>query len=301
MTEQQAYKKKKDTLLLLFMFLLLVFVGLMCFIVIYAKEHPKNEYDDPSTIEIKKMSVSDYEQSDNLYTEVTDSTEFFVTSINNQISLEVTDGVIYAIDNSKEEKTKIILYLNNTDINNDIKLIYQTNSDNLILTNNGNLYRLSDTYLTEENTLSVGQILNNYKVSSIVTLQVPTEDTYILTNDNKIININTNEEYTGIINKITLDEGTIYVYSDYSFGLEPNKVFVNDSGRTIKFNILFNNLLVDDLNTFYEIDFSNKTLTTSSLGKLSTIAYNNETSIYKIKVVTNTGLYNYESNYYYTR
>lgn len=295
MTEAQKYQKKKNALLITFMILLLVLVCLICYIFIYVKMHPKKEYDSPDTIEIVTMTETDYEDStDNLtYTEVTESTKFNITIDNEKKELEINENkeVVNA-----ETKEKVQLLLNKADINSNIKLLYQTENDNLILTEGGKLYRLL------ENTLNVGQILTNTEIKNIVKFKRATDDVYVLTSEDKVINVNTQKEYDGIIRTLKLNNNEIYVYEDYSISLEKGKVITDPEGNRIKFNIVFENKLIDDRNVIYEIDFTNKTVTTSKLGNLVKAGYGKvEDSDYHINIETNTGIYNFESSYYYTK
>jgi len=295
MTEAQKYQKKKNALLITFMILLLVLVCLICYIFIYVKMHPKKEYDSPDTIEIVTMTETDYEDStDNLtYTEVTESTKFNITIDNEKKELEINENK--EVVNS-ETKEKVEILLNKSDINSNIKLLYQTENDNLILTEDGKLYRLL------ENTLNVGQILTNTEVKNIVKFKRATDDVYVLTSEDKVININTQKEYDGIIRTLKLNNNEIYVYEDYSISLEKGKVITDPEGNRIKFNIVFENKLIDDRNVIYEIDFTNKTVTTSKLGNLVKAGYGKvENSDYHINIETNTGIHSFESSYYYTK
>ena len=207
MTEAQKYQKKKNALLITFMILLLVLVCLICYIFIYVKMHPKKEYDSPDTIEIVTMTETDYEDStDNLtYTEVTESTKFNITIDNEKKELEINENK--EVVNS-ETKEKVEILLNKSDINSNIKLLYQTENDNLILTEDGKLYRLL------ENTLNVGQILTTIEVKNIVKFKRATDDVYVLTSKDKVININTQKEYDGIIRTVKLNNNEMYVYED---------------------------------------------------------------------------------------
>lgn len=301
MTEAQKYQKKKNTLIMTFMFLLVIFVGLICYIFIYAKMHPKKEYADPSTIEIKEMIEKEYivEKEEDSFTEVTESTNFIVNNFADSIILKINENK-EIIRSDTEEKISIIV--NGNEINNNIKLLYQTENDNIILTEDGKVYRLSELQIKEENKLSAGQILSNIEVKNIVKIPVKTDHVYVMTNDNKIINIDTQKEYDGIIRELTTNNGTLYVYADYSITFEKGKAIVNTEGENIKFNIFFDNKLVDADFVIYEVDFANKKVHTSNLGNLEKSAYGKtEDTDYNINIETNTGIYNLTSSYYYSK
>jgi len=300
-TEVQKLKRKKNILIITFMFLLVVFVCLMCYIFIYVKLNPPKEYLDPSTIEIKTMLVSDYQTSnvEPSYTEITESTEFKIIEQDQEHLLKINENK-QIIKSDTNEVVEILL--NETDINNNIKLIYQKEAESLILTEDGKLYRLLDINLLENNKLNVGQILSDITIKNIANLNINADSAYVLTNDNKMININTREEYNNIIRELTTDKGVLYVYDDYSITFEKGKVLTTETGETIKFNVVFENKLVDTNGVVYEIDFLNKALTTSSLGNYSSIGYaKTENNIYNINIETNTGNYNFESSYYYLK
>lgn len=294
--------KKKNTLLVVFLMLLVVFVCFMCYVVIYAKQHPPKEYLSQDEIEVKQMVAKDYVRPDTLptYTEYTDSTDYVVTRDNEEFNLIVEDEKVKLFVG--EEKKDVVLKLNDGDINNNIKLIYQNSQESLILTNDGNLYRSIDNTISSDNTINVGQILNNTKVSSII-LILNASSMYAKTVDDfKFVNVNTNEEYNGIINELDINGGTIYVYENYYFGIEEGKVFVNDLNVPITVNMIFENKLIDIYGTVYDIDFVNKAVSTSKLGVMSKIGYNRgEDNIYTLGLETNTGNYTFRSEYYYTK
>ena len=300
MTEAQKYQKKKNTLIMVFMLLLVVFVGLICYIFIYAKNNPKREYDDPSTIEIKEMQISEYNPKEKInYTEITESTKFIVKENNIDISLELNENK-EIVRNDTQEKISIIV--NDNEINNNIKVIYQSENDSLLLTEEGKLYRISENLLTDTNNLSAGEILSNIEINNIVKMPVKTDDTYILTKDNKAINITTQKEYDGIIRELTTNDGILYVYDDYSFTFEKGKVIADPEGNNIKFNVLFDNKIIDTNSIIYEVDFINKKVVTSNLGILEKSGYGkSQDADYNINIQTNTGIYNFTSSYYYSK
>lgn len=301
MTEAQKYNKKKNLLIIAFMFLLVIFVGLICFIFIYVKMHPKKEYISPDTIQIITMQEKEYQPNiENVaYTELTDSTNFKVQQFSKEVTLKINENK--EIINS-ETQTKVEILLNNNNINENIKMIYQGKGENLILTEDGKMYRLLSSSLEEENKANVGQILANVTVKNIVNMNVNTDEVYVLTEDNKLININTQKEYDGVIKQIETSSGTLYVYNDYSVTFEKGKILVNENGYSVKFNIMFNNKLIDEAALIYDVDFANKTLKTSNLGTMVKTSYSkNENQTYSIGLEANTGVYSFESEYYYTR
>lgn len=301
MTEAQKYNKKKNLLIIAFMFLLVIFVGLICYIFIYIKMHPKKEYVSPDTIQIVTMQEKDYQPNVNntTYTELTDSTDFKVLEGTKEIELKVNENKEIV---NAETQNKLEILLNSSNINENIKFIYQGKSENLILTEDGKLYRLLNSTLQEENKANVGQILANITIKNIVNMNVTTDDIYVLTEDNKLININTQEEYDGIIKHIETSAGTLYIYNDYSVAFEKGKILVNEKGQSIKYNIMFNNKLIDETAVIYDIDFATKTLKTSNLGTMVKASYaKNENQTYSIGLEANTGVYSFESEYYYTR
>lgn len=300
MTEAQKYQKKKNSLIMVFMLLLVVFVGLICYIFIYAKNNPKRVYDDPSTIEIKEMQISEYNQKEKInYTELTESTDFIVKAEELNITLEINENK-EIIRSDNQEKVSIIV--NNNDINNNIKVIYQSENDNLLLTEEGLLYRVSENIMTETNNLSAGQILSNIEIKNIVKIPVKTDSAYILTADNKVINVNTQKEYDSIIRELTTNDGILYIYDDYSITFEKGKVITDTEGNNIKFNVLFDNKLVDSNSVIYDIDFMNQKVSTSNLGKLEKSGYGKtDDTDYNINIETNTGIHKITSSYYYTR
>lgn len=301
MTEAQKYNKKKNLLIIAFMFLLVIFVGLICFIFIYVKMHPKKEYVSPDTIPIITMQEKDYQPNINneIYTELTTSTDFKVLELSKEVVLMVNENK--EVINS-ETQNKLEILLNNTNINENIKMIYQGKGENLILTEDGKMYRLLSDSIQEANKVNVGQILANMTVKNIVNMNVATDDVYVLTEDAKIININTQEEYDGIIKHLETSGGTLYVYNDYSVTFEKGKKLVNENGQSVKFNIMFNNKLIDENAVIYDVDFANRTLKTSNLGTMVKASYSRkEDQTYSIGLEANTGIYTFDSEYYYTR
>ena len=83
--------KQKNILIILFMILLLVFVGLICYIFIYAKNNPIKTYLDPDTIEVKALTTKDYVYTGGSieYIPVTESTKFKLSSAEEEINLIV--------------------------------------------------------------------------------------------------------------------------------------------------------------------------------------------------------------------
>lgn len=303
MTEEQKYRRKKNFLVLTLMFLLLVFVALMCFIFIYVKMHPKKEFTDPNTIEIKTMLTTDYQSITEMptYNEVVESTRFVIREEDRIISLTVNENneVI-----SSETNEKIEIMLDGTDINNNISLVYQSDYDNLIFTMDGKLYRLEDKKFVDGRKLNVKQIVPEMRIKNIAKLNIQGESTftYVLTADNKLINLENGEEYNRIIKELPVENGTIYVYDDFSFGFEKGKIITDTEGNIIKFNLLFKDKLVDERAVIYDLDFINKTVTTSKLGTMVQVGYGKiEGGDYNITMEANTGYYEFTSSYYYSR
>lgn len=302
MTEEQIkYQKKRNTLIYIMMFLLVVFVALICYIVIYSKIHPKKEYISPDTIEIRQIKTTTHEvKNAPVYTTKEESTEYKVMKGNTEYKLVLEDNTV-KLQEDTNTLTDVVLRLNDTDINGKIKTIYQVGNESLMLTTDGLLYRPLDNVLSEDNTMSVGQILNNVKVKSIIEVNMA-KYPYVLSEDDKIISTNDGKEYNGVINILDCTNGALYVYDDYSIGLDSNTVFTNEDGTTIRLNILFNNILIDTNGNIYEIDFTNKTMSNSKLGTMAKIAYNRDNNNkYTIGLETNTGNYSYTSDYYYMK
>jgi len=304
MNSEKKYHKTKNILIILLLLLLLVFVSLICYILVYSKLHPKKEYLSPDEIAIKTMLVDEFELNADkqLYTEVSSSNEFFVNNNDEEkLLLKVVNGKVKISREDKEEDIEILL--GDQNINNSIKLIYQTQKDSLILTRNGDLYTLISDSIEENNILKVEKKNINFYVKNIVEMIVSTDSTYVMSRDNRLLNIDTLEEYTGIIKELVMDNGTMYVYDDYTFSLEKGKIFTNENGEKLRFNILFDNKVIDSNNVIYEIDFQNKTITTSSFGSFMKIGYGKDKGQdYNINIETTTGIYrDIKSEYYYTR
>lgn len=296
------YQKKKRALLVVFMFLLLVFVCLMCYVFIYSKQHPPKRYLSPDEIEIKQMISRDYVTSGNtpIYVEHTNSTDYTVKRGEEELKLIVEDNKV-KVDNG-EEKIDVVLKLNDNDVNSDIKLICQRGEISLILTNDGKLYRPTDNTISNDNTINVGEILNNTPVSSLIEI-TNADNMYARTmEDNKIINVNTGKEYNGVIRELKCNGGIVYVYEDYSFGLEEGKVVANESNSAILINMIFENKLIDVYGNIYELDFVNKTVSTSKLGTMTKVGFSrDDNGIYTLGLESSTGVYTFKSEYYYTK
>lgn len=292
-------QKQKNILIGTFMLLLLIFVALICYIFIYAKNNPPKTYLDPDTIEIKEMSTKDYVfEGIEKYNVLEEKTNIIVKSAEEDLKLElsVENNKIKIVDSEEQVK----LFLNDNDINKNIKTIYQKNEDSLILTTDGKLYRISENVMTKDYTLEVGQILIDFNVKDILEISNSVEDTYVLTSDDKVINIDNMEEYKGIYKNLESSIGTLTIYTDNSFSMGNDKVFLDDKGNVIKFGFWFNNILISENNNIYEIDFSTKTLKTSKLDKLLNVSYaKQEDGSYNVTIESTTGVYNYTSAYYY--
>lgn len=302
MTEEQIkYQKKKNALIYIMMFLLVVFVALICYIVVYSKLHPPKQYVSPDDIAIVQMNSSNYTVKNTpVYTEKEESTEYKVMKGSTECQLVLENNTI-KLQEDAETLTDVVLRLNDTDINGKIKTIYQVGKESLILTTDGALYRPLDNVLSEDNTMSVGQILNNVNVKSIIEVNLA-KYPYVLSEDNKIISTNDGKEYNGVINILECTGGALYVYEDYSVGVDNGQIFVNSNNTSVKLNMLFNNYIIDIQGNIYEIDFTNKTMSTSKLGVMQKIAYNRGSdNKYTINVETNTGNYDFISDYYYTK
>lgn len=302
MTEEQIkYQKKKNALIYIMMFLLVVFVALICYIVVYSKLHPPKQYVSPDDIAIVQMNSSNYTVKNTpVYTEKEESIEYKVMKGSTEYQLVLENNTV-KLQEDAETLTDVVLRLNDTDINGKIKTIYQVGKESLILTTDGALYRPLDNVLSEDNTMSVGQILNNVNVKSIIEVNLA-KYPYVLSEDNKIISTNDGKEYNGVINILDCTGGTLYVYEDYSIGVDNGQIFVNSNNTSVKLNMLFNNYIIDIQGNIYEIDFTNKTMSTSKLGVMQKIAYNRGSdNKYTINVETNTGNYDFISDYYYTK
>ncbi|MCI7241569.1 MAG: hypothetical protein MR550_03400 [Bacilli bacterium] len=302
MTEEQIkYQKKKNALIYIMMFLLVAFVALICYIVVYSKLHPPKKYISQDDIAVVQMNSSNYTvRNTPVYTKIEESTEYKVKKGSTEYQLVLKDNTV-KLQEDDETLTDVVLKLNDTDINGKIKIIYQVGKESLILTTDGALYRPLDNVLSEDNTMSVGQILNNVNVKSIIEVNL-TKYPYVLSEDNKIISTNDGNEYNGVINVLDCTGGQLYIYEDYSIGVENGQIFVNSNNTPVKLNMLFNNYVIDLSGNIYEIDFVNKTMSTSKLGIMQQIAYNRGSdNKYTVTIETNTGNYTYTSDYYYTK
>lgn len=297
MSEDQKYRKKKNILLILFMFLLVVFIVIICGILIYAKLNPKPTYLSPDDIEIKEMMVFDYPVSDNYsYVSVTALEDFIVKDNDEDIILSINNDKVIRTDNNEEIK----IMQNDEDINNNIKFIYQTDDVSLVLTNDGRLYRFADNIILD-NVLKVGQILSGISVDSIVNFTFNTDYIYVLTSEQKLINIENQKEFSGIVSEIETSSGTIYVYENKMFGLEEGKVFTDESGNGLRIKISFDNKIICENDVIYEIDNSTNSLFTSNLGNFSKIWYKTrEDNSYDITLLSSTGYKDFYSSYYYS-
>lgn len=293
-------QKQKNILIALFMFLLLVFVALICYILIYAKNNPVKTYKDPETIEIKDVTSQDYVfEGPEKYNPITSKETIKVTTEEGtEIKLVVEDNKLQA---SESEETIQIL-VEEIDVNNNIKSVFQRTEETLVLTNDGKLYRLLEDVITRDYILEATQILSDIYIEEILEVSRSVKSTYVLTNEGKAINVNNMEEYKGIYKTLESPEGKVTIYTDNSFSLGNDKVFVDEGGNIIRFNFWFNNILIAESNDIYEIDFSTMTLKTSKLESLLNISYaKQENQSYKIIIESTTGVYEYTSEYYYQR
>lgn len=299
MSDAQKYQKKKNILIILLLVLLVVFVVIMCGIIIYAKKHPPMKFLDPKDIEIKQMQVIDYNATENInYTELTESNTFRVIEEDQEYLLTLNNQEIKLLRAENEESIEILQ--NDKNINYNIKLIYQTTRESLILTQNGELYKLTDNNL-EDGKLKVGEILTNIKVRNIVIFPDKTANTYVITEDNKILNIDTQEEYNGIIQEITTGTSTIYIYENNYFGVEKGKIVVNEYNEPLRIKISFDNKIIEETDTIYEINPVDNTVSTSNLGSFSKVWYklNEDTNIYDVTLMSSTGYNDFTSIYYH--
>lgn len=267
----------------------------------YSKLHPPKKYISQDDIAVVQMNSSNYTvRNTPVYTKIEESTEYKVKKGSTEYQLVLKDNTV-KLQEDEETLTNVVLRLNDTDINGKIKIIYQVGKESLILTTDGALYRPLDNVLSEDNTMSVGQILNNVNVKSIIEVNL-TKYPYVLSEDNKIISTNDGNEYNGVINVLDCTGGQLYIYEDYSVGVENGQIFVNSNNTPVKLNMLFNNYVIDLSGNIYEIDFVNKTMSTSKLGIMQQIAYNRGSdNKYTVTIETNTGNYTYTSDYYYTK
>lgn len=303
MTEAQKFQKKKNLLIILFMILLVVFVCVMCWIVIYAKNNPPATFLNPEDIEIKQIQSVDYFSStEQNYILITNSNNFTVTENGENFKLILNnEKEIKLLRNDIEESIDIMQ--NDKNINNNIKLIYQNGDNNLILTETGDLYKLIDTGIVDGQ-LKVGKILNNMEVTDLVFFGSVNSNVFALTtNSNKAININTQKEYNGVIQEIQTATSIIYVYENYSFGLEEGKIFVDDYNNIINISMSFDNKIISTDNIVYEINATDNTLLTSSIGEFRNIGYSKDTNsdMYTITMRSTTGIYDFQSSYYYMK
>lgn len=302
MSESQKYQRKKNILIILFMFLLVVFVCIICGIFIYAKNNPAQKFISPDEIEIKQVNTLDYSiTADSSYVTITKPNSFIVTENGEEFKLILTElGEIKVSKGGIEDSIEIIQ--NDNNINNNIKVIYQTENESLILTEAGELYKLINTEIVD-NQLKVGQILTNMEVKDLIYVGAGSDTAFALNEKDKLINISSLKEYNGVIREIKTQTSTIYVYEDHSFGLEEGKVFVDDYNKVIKINISFDNKIIADNNVIYEINSADNTLSTSSLGEFKKIGYKKEQNdnTYKITLLSNTGMYDFYSSYYYAK
>ena len=298
--EEKKYTKKRNTLIYIAMALLVIFVALICYIVVYSKMNPPKEYVSPDTIVVNKLNTMAYQvKGTPKYKEIVVSTEYIVKKDNNDYSLVLEDNTLKVKEN--DLLSDIVVRVNDDNINGKIKLVYQSDDESLILTTDGLLYRPLDNVLSLDNTISVGQILSNENIKSIVEVNM-SNYTYILSVDNKIISTNDGMEYDGIINVLECDGGNLFVYEDYSIGFDKGMVFVNNDNTSVKLNILYSNILIDINGNVFDLDFTNKTMSNSKLGVMSKIAYNRDSNnVYTIGLETNTGNYSAKSNYYYMK
>lgn len=299
MSDAQKYQKKKNILIILFMFLLVVFVGVICMILIYAKKHPPEKFLSKDDIEIVKMNTMEYDFSNNVnFREVMESNTFRVVENNQELQLMLTPEKNIKIQ--REGKDEIIKIMqNDKDINNNIKLIYQTEREGLILTDDGSLYKLTDKTVVD-NQLKVGQILTNMKVKNIVSFPNKTANTYIMNTENKVINIDTLEEYKGIVNQINTGTSTIYIYENNLFGLEEGKIIVDQYNNPVTIKISFDNKIIGQNDVVYQINPLENILQTSNLGSFYQIGYrSDENGVYEVTLKSSTGYETFTSTYYY--
>lgn len=300
MTEAQKYQKRKNTLIILFMVLLVAFVCLICYIFIYAKKNPPMEFLDPNSIEIKQMSTADYVFDDKKeYQIIEKSNDFYVADNGEALKLTVNEnGEAKILRNETEESVEILL--NDANINNNIKMVYQRNEMSIILTNSGELYKLMNTAM-ENGQLKVGQILSENSIKGVVNMGTENEKLYIMTTENKVIDTNTLKEYNGVIKEFKNKNTTLYIYDDNSFGTEEGKIFINQQNEILTLKISFDNKVITLDGTVYEINETDGTLSTSNIGTYKSIGYrkNQDEETYKVTVLSNTGSYNFDSTYYY--
>lgn len=290
--EQKKYQKKKNLLIILSLVLLLVLVCIICLCFIYKKQHPQEKFLSPDEIEIKTMLTSNYiRTTDEInYTSLTQETEI---AFEDEKTITLNEGKI-TIDT-----TTIRILNNGIDINDNIESMYK-NYNKLYIIKEEKLY-LIPTDTLEQGTSEATQLLETNQITDLITLN--DGNIYALTNTNKIINTETEKEYNQIIKELPTPNGTLYVYKDYSFALEDGKMYTDELGNPIKFNIRFNNYIIDDNNIIYEIDYQAKTLKTSNLGSLKTLNYTKDekTNKYEVGIKSTTGINIITSDYYDTK
>lgn len=302
MTEAQKYQKRKNILIISFLILLVAFVCLICYIIIYSKNNPLMDFIDPAEIEIKQMKTADYVSENNRqYSIMKTSSEFKINENGESLDLKLGDDGIIKVVRGKEE-TPVEILLNETNINNNIKMITQNENISLILTKNGELYKLINTVLEDEQ-LKVGQILSSMSIKDFIYLGVESDSIFAINSEDKIINTETLKEYNGIIKELQTETTKIYIYDDHSFGTEEGKIFINENNEILELQVSFDNKVVTRDNTVYEINASDGSLSTSSIGTFITVGYrkNKDEDTYKVTILSNTGSYDFNSSYYYTR
>lgn len=298
MSETQNNQRKKNILLIIFMLLLIVFVCIMCYIVIYAKNQQK--FLSPDEISIKQTQSTDYvDRTAPEYEKIINSTKFTITEDDKQYDLQIneTDEIVILRGDSKEV---VNIMQNDNNINSKIKVIYQTEYINLILTSTGELYKMNNTEIIDGE-LQVGQILTNTKVNDIVYLRQNSDAIYAIDENGKLINVDTAKEFNGVIKEIKTSTSTIYVYKNNGFGIEEGKLCLDENGNVIIINLSFDNKIISENNVIYEINPVDNTLSTSKLGVFSKVWYrkNPDDGTYKITLLSNTGYNDFISTYYY--
>lgn len=299
MSDAQKYQRKKNILIIVFMVLLVAFVCIICGIFIYAKNNPAPKLLSPDEIEIKQMQTLEYTIPVTPgYAIIEESSRFIVTENGTEFELILTEEKEIKLSG----KEQISIIVNDQNINNNIKQIYEKADVSVILTETGELYRVINNELIDRN-LEVEQILTDMSVKEIVSLNSTTDSIYILTDEEILLNIDTKNEYNGVVKELRNDNITIYIYENGGFGTEEGKIFVDENNTILVANICFDNKIITQNSVVYEINPADKTLSTSSLGVLSQIGYRKgeNDNTYTITVLTNTGKYDFNSNYYYTR
>lgn len=299
MNESQNIHKKKNSLIIVLMVLAVAFVCLMCYIIIYAKKNPPLKFKSQDEIEVKLINTAQYNNLDKVnYTIIEQTTNFTVYEKDKELQLILKEnGEVKVQRDDKEETVELMQGDNN--VNNNIKLIYQKNDEGIILTNDGQLYKLLDSGIVNGQ-IQVGESLNGLNVTNVVTLGSRTEGVFVITDEEKIFSASTAKEYTGIIREVNTGTSTIYLYENGGFGLEEGKIFVDETNTVIDIIISFDNKIISRNNIIYEINTSDNTLSTSKLGVFSKVGYrkNEGENTYKINLLSNTGSYDFESSYY---